>query len=91
MNEAQTRVEGSVTLSQIATREYEEAKRELLQMDHLPELSEFIQDRSLQFYGVVSCAASYANFLFVGNSQGYIRVFDLQAKQVKDLKPLYDR
>jgi WD40 repeat protein len=40
---------------------------------------------------VVSCAASYANFLFVGNSQGYIRVFDLQAKQVKDLKPLYDR
>jgi hypothetical protein len=31
-----------VTLNQIATREYEEAKRELLQMDHLPELSEFI-------------------------------------------------
>jgi len=38
----------------------------------------------------VSCIVSHGEYFFVGNSKGYIRVFDLTANNIKDLKPLYD-
>jgi hypothetical protein len=41
-----------------------------------------------KYYGVVSCINLFRNFIFVGNSTGYIRVFD--TKTQKEMKPLYD-
>lgn len=60
-------------------QEYLNAKRDICIIDDMPALSDYINDRNQQFYGVISCAASYENYLFVGNSQGYIRVFDTSA------------
>lgn len=74
-----------------ADDEYLDAKRDILLVDDMPDLSDYINDKKQQFYGVISCAASYGNYLFVGNSQGYIRAFELNAVRPTDMKPLFDQ
>jgi WD40 repeat protein len=46
------------------------------------------QKRDHQFKGVVSCISIVQDYLFVGNSQGIIRVFDIKSQ--KEMKPLMD-
>ena len=48
-----------------------------------------LHQRDHQFYGIVQCVQMLKNFLFVGNSQGIIRVFDLKTQ--KEMKPLMDK
>lgn len=48
---------------------------------------------SEKYAGDPTCIKLFGRYLFIGNSMGYIRVFDLLSKdeKVKDCKPLYDK
>ena len=60
-----------------ADEEYKAIKREILSLDHMGELSRYLNDRNQQYYGSITAAAAYSSYLFVGIETGYIRVFDL--------------
>ena len=75
---------------QDADEEYKSIRREILTIEHMGELNRVLNDRNLQFYGVVSAAACFSNYLFVGNDMGFIRVFNLENSRPVDMKPLHD-
>lgn len=61
-----------------------------MRFDQLGPLSTHINDDKQKYSGYVSCAATYGKYLFIGNSSGYVRVFDLESPKIADLRPLYD-
>jgi len=61
-----------------------------MRFDYLGPLSNHIHNERQKYSGYVSCAATYGKYLFIGNSSGYIRVFDLESTKIADLRPLYD-
>lgn len=56
------------------------------------ELMDHLEDDRYKYYGEISCITLHCAYLFVGNSKGFIRVFDLQSEAApKDLKPLFGK
>lgn len=56
--------------------------------EDFPVIAKKLHQQDHKFYGLVSCIAMLKTFLFVGNSSGIIRVFDLKSQ--KEMKPLLD-
>jgi len=70
-------------------KEYYNVKKELILYSQFPHISHKIYElKDHKYFGIVSCVAMYDNYLFVGNSSGIIRVFDV--KTSKEMKPLID-
>ena len=74
-------------------KEFYNVKKELFGYTEFQQISRTLYEETThQYYGVVSCVrmfrAKNGTVIFVGNSTGYIRVFDIQ--QQKQMKPLYD-
>ena len=68
-------------------------KKELLLYSQFTHISQSLyEDKEHPYFGVVSCInmfrAKNCIVIFVGNSQGYIRVYDIQSQ--KQMKPLFD-
>ena len=63
-------------------------KNTLFMFEDYQTIARKLHERNHQFDGIVQCIQILNNFLFVGNSQGIIRVFDLQSE--KEMKPLMD-
>ena len=60
----------------------------LMLYEDYPAISKKLQDMNNKFWGALSCISMIKTFMFVGNSNGIIRVFDMK-KQV-EMKPLVD-
>ena len=61
-------------------------KKELFQYSHFQQISRTLYEETAhQYYGLVSCVrmfrAKNGTVIFVGNSAGYIRVFDIQTQR----------
>ena len=74
-------------------KEFYNVKKELFTFSHFQQISKMLYEETQhQYYGVVSCVrmfrAKNGTVIFVGNSAGYIRVFDIQSQ--RQMKPLYD-
>ena len=53
-----------------------------------PAIARKLNDTDHKYSGIVMSIQILKNFLFVGNSQGIIRVFDVKTQ--KEMKPLFD-
>ena len=74
-------------------KDFYNVKKELLLYSHFQQISQSLyEDKEHPYFGVVSCInmfrAKNCSVIFVGNSQGYIRVYDIQSQ--KQMKPLFD-
>ena len=74
-------------------KEFYNVKKELFNYSHFQAISQSLyEETSHQYYGLVSCIrmfrAKNGDVIFVGNSAGYIRVYD--TKTQRQMKPLYD-
>ena len=50
---------------------------DLISIDEYEELSQYLNKPNEKYSGQISCTAFYCQYFFVGNSRGYVRVFDL--------------
>ena len=74
-------------------KDFYNVKKELLLYSQFTHISQSLyEDKEHPYFGVVSCInmfrAKNCIVIFVGNSQGYIRVYDIQSQ--KQMKPLFD-
>lgn len=63
-------------------------KNKLVVYEDYPVISRKLHQQDHKFYGQIQCIHMLKTFLFVGNSQGIIRVFDIKTQ--KEMKPLMD-
>jgi WD40 repeat protein len=84
-------VEAVQTQSLLNQDDHLDYKKELLKFDDFEDLFRHIESPKEKYFGEVSCTGLFGSYYFVGNSNGYIRVFDLKSELVRDLKPLYDK
>ncbi len=84
-------IEAVQTQSLLCSDDQLDYKKELLKFDDFYDLFKHIESPKEKYYGEVSCTGLFGSYFFVGNINGYIRVFDLKSEIIRDLKPLYDK
>jgi hypothetical protein len=58
--------------------QYFNFKKQVIAFKEYPEIRRMLENQESERYGISQCISMNQSFLYVGNSEGFIRIFDLK-------------